>query len=364
MDERWSWVALALVPAVGWNARRYHELLAVGSPAELFRTSRRVLASRVGDDLARAVAECDAAATGARQRVAAERAEARLVTLADADYPPGLRHVPMPPPFLFVCGRLEREDALAVAIVGSRRPTTYGLATAERLAGELAARGVTVVSGLARGVDSAAHRGTLAAGGRTVAVLGSGVDIVYPPENAALARRIVGAGALVSQFPMGTRPLPHHFPLRNRVIAGLGAGTVVVEAGEKSGALITARFAAELGREVYAVPGNVSSDLSHGTNRLIQEGAKLVHDWRDVVDEWPPEWRRALRPAAADPATALPPATAGAGRLLPFLGEEPVAIDAVIAGSGLPAGEVAASLMALELEGRVRQLPGQRYVRC
>jgi DNA processing protein len=188
------------------------------------------------------------------------------------------------------------------------------------------------------------------------------VDTVYPSENRSLVSRVAAAGALVSQFPMGTPALPQHFPLRNRVIAALGLGTVVVEAGEKSGALITAGLAAELGREVYAVPGNVSSALSQGTNRLIQDGAKLVHDWRDVVNEWPQEWRRALRPVAS-PAGA-PAADGTTGRLLGFLGKEPLPIDAVISGSGLPAGEVAASLTALELEGLVRQLPGQRYVRC
>ena len=191
-----------------------------------------------------------------------------------------------------------------MAIVGSRRGTPYGLRMAERLGGDLGGRGVTVVSGLARGVDTAAHRGALDAGGRTLAVLGSGVDVVYPPENRGLAAEVVKAGAVVSQFPMGTAPLPYHFPARNRVIAGLTLGTVVVEAAERSGALITARLAGELGREVYAVPGNVSSAGSQGTNSLIQDGAKLVQGWEDVVAEWPREWRQALRPLPArGPAT-------------------------------------------------------------
>jgi DNA processing protein len=364
MTERWSWVALALVPPVGGSTRRYHALLEVGAPVDLFRASRRALAERVGDELARAVKGLDVAAVTERQERAAERHQARLITLADGDYPPALRRASLPPPFLFVRGTLTREDGLAVAIVGSRHPTPYGLQTAERLAGDLAARGVTVVSGLARGVDTATHRGALAAGGRTLAVLGSGVDVVYPPENAELAGRLMAAGALVSEFPMGTRPLAHHFPIRNRVIAGLTLGTVVVEAGERSGALITARLAAELGREVYAVPGNVSSPVSEGTNRLIQDGAKLVRSWEDVVAEWPAEWRRALRPAPVPAASRAPLLDGPNGRLLDLLGEEPTSIDTVIAGSGLPASEVAASLMALQLMGRVRQLPGQRYVRC
>ncbi|HEV8675041.1 MAG TPA: DNA-processing protein DprA [Methylomirabilota bacterium] len=366
--ERWAWVALALVPEVGWNARRYHELLAVGPPVELFRASRRALASKVGDELARAVIGFDARAASARQRAAAETSRARLITLDDADYPAALKQAPLPPPFLFVRGTPVREDGLAVAIVGSRRPTPYGVKVAERLAGDLAARGVTVVSGFARGVDTAAHRGALAAGGRTLAVLGSGVDVVYPPENRPLVTNVAGAGAVVSQFPMETPPLAAHFPIRNRVIAGLTLGTVVVEAAEKSGALITARFAGELGREVYAVPGNVSSLVSEGTNRLIQDGAKLVRAWEDVVAEWPAIWRQALRPV---PPVGGDPCGAAAGlrsatesRLLPLLGDEPVAIDHVIAKTGLPAGEVAASLMAMELRGLVRQLPGQRYVKA
>ncbi|MBI4012485.1 MAG: DNA-protecting protein DprA [Candidatus Rokubacteria bacterium] len=365
IDDRWAWVALALLPDVGWNARRYHDLLAVASPAELFRASPRALAARVGDGLATKLGSFDAGAVAARQRAAAEACRARLVVLEDPEYPAPLRTVPLPPPFLVVRGSLERDDALAMAIVGSRKPTAYGLRSAERLAGDLAARGVTVVSGLARGIDTAAHRGALAAGGRTVAVLGSGLDVVYPPENRGLCRDIAAAGAVVSQFPMGTPPLPAHFPIRNRVIAGLALGTVVVEAGERSGALITARMAGELGREVYAVPGNVSSAVSEGTNGLIQDGARLVRGWEDVVAELAPVWRDAVRPVAAPAraAAAVPAGGAGGGRLLPLLGDDPIAIDAVIEKSGLQPGEVAASLMALELQGLVRQLPGQRYVR-
>ncbi len=363
MDDRWAWVALVLAPGVGWDARRYHDLLGVGAPAELFRTPRRALAAKVGDDLATKLHAFDASGVAARQRAAAERSEARLLTLEDPDYPAALKTIALPPPFLFVRGTLAREDALAISIVGSRKASSYGLRTAGRLAGDLVARGVTVVSGLARGVDTAAHRGALGAGGRTLAVLGSGLDVVYPPENRELARSIAAAGAVVSQFPMGTPPLPAHFPIRNRVIAGLALGTVVVEAGEKSGALITARLAGELGREVYAVPGNLSSPVSEGANRLIQDGAKLVRDWEDVVAELAPVWRRAVRPAAAPVAVAVAAGAPAGDRLLPLLGEEPVAIDTVIERSGLAPGDVAASLMTLELQGLVKQLPGQRYVR-
>ena len=263
-----------------------------------------MLAGVVGEEAAAGLARFDWRQAARTQAEAAARCGARLVLVGDAEYPASLRAVDLPPPFLLVRGQLSREDGLAVAIVGSRRGSAYGLRVAERLGADLGARGVTVVSGLARGVDTAAHRGTLGAGGRTVAVLGSGVDVVYPPENRRLAAEITAAGAVVSQFPMGTAPLPHHFPARNRVIAGLTLGTVVVEAADRSGALITARLAGELGREVYAVPGNVSSPGSQGTNGLIQDGAKLVQTWEDVVAEWPPEWRRALR---TPPSPGAPP---------------------------------------------------------
>jgi DNA processing protein len=223
------------------------------------------------------------------------------------------------------------------------------------------------VSGLARGVDTAAHRGALDAGARTLAVLGSGVDVVYPPENGALARAVTEAGAVVSQFPMGTPPLPHHFPARNRLIAGMALGTVVVEAAARSGALITARLAGELGREVYAVPGNVSSDGSHGTNGLIRDGARLVEGWEDVVAEWPRELRDALRPmsgAGAPSSTAgaeVPPP--GTSALLALLGDEPVAIDTLVERSRLSSGQASAELIGLELRGLVRRVAGQRYIR-
>jgi DNA processing protein len=366
-EERWAWVALALVREVAANARRYHDLLRLGSPAEAFQASHRTLASAVGEATARAVAGFAWRRAAREQAAAAGRSEARLVLLEDPEYPPSLRAIDLPPPFLLARGSVRREDGLAVAIVGSRRATPYGLQTAERLGTDLGARGVTVVSGLARGVDTAAHRGALDAGGRTLAVLGSGVDVVYPPENRRLAAEIAAAGAVLSQFPMGTAPLPHHFPARNRVIAGLTLGTVVVEAAERSGALITARLAGELGREVYAVPGNVSSPGSPGTNGLIQDGAKLVQGWEDVVAEWPPEWRRALRPVPESRAStereAADAVEPGERAILALLGDDPVAVDAVVEQSRLPASRVSAGLMALELRGLVRRVAGQRYIR-
>src|SRR5574341_145978 len=281
----------------------------------------------------------------------------------DLDYPVLLDAVPSPPP-RWVPGALVADDALAVAIVGARRATPYGVAVAEELAGALAARGVTIVSGLARGIDTAAHRGALAAGGRTVAVLGSGVDVVYPPENHALARAIEARGALVSQWAPGTRALPGHFPVRNRTLAALALGVVVVEAAERSGALITAGFAGDLGREVFAVPGRITSDASAGTNRLIQDGAKLVTCWQDIVSELPEPWRRAVTsPSEAASGPAPPAAESEEGRVLALLRQdEPQHIEQVIARGRLEPARVAATLVALELHGWARQLPGQRWV--
>src|SRR5947207_8343535 len=281
----------------------------------------------------------------------------------DVRYPALLGAIPSPPR-LYVRGSLEDEDALAIAIVGSRHATPYGVGVAEQLASELAARGVTIVSGLARGIDTAAHRGALAASGRTLAVLGCGVDVVYPPENVDLARSIEAHGALLSQFAPGLPALAGHFPARNRTIAGLVLGVVVVEAAERSGALITAGFAGDLGREVFAVPGRITSATSAGTNRLIQDGATLVTCWQDVVSELSEPWRRMVRassPTTQDP--ARPDGESDEGRILAMLTpDEAQHIERLIARGGLEPARVAATLVALELGGWARQLTGQRWV--
>ena len=291
------------------------------------------------------------------------------IARANDDYPLHLRAVPASPPTLYVRGRIVPDDALAVAIVGARRATPYGLEVAEQLGFALAARGVTVVSGLARGIDSAAHRGALASGGRTIAVLGSGVDVIYPPENRRLAAEIAARGALVSQFVPGTPPLPYQFPERNRVIAAMSLAVVVVEAADKSGALITAACAAELGRDVLAVPGRVTAPESRGAHRLIQDGAGLVQDVDDVIRALPARWqacvkaptRPAVRTDAAHGATDIE--RGDGGRVLDVLGDEPVTIDDVIERSGLPPGRATALLLELELAGRVRQIDGKQFVR-
>ena len=309
----------------------------------------------------------------------------RRLEREDAEYPAPLREIPDAPEVLHVRGGLVREDALAVAVVGSRRATPYGLGVAEDIGAALASRGVTVVSGLARGIDSAAHSGALRAGGRTIAVLGCGVDVIYPPENRRLAEDIERRGALVSQFAPGTPPLAYHFPIRNRVIAGLALGVVVVEATEQSGALITARLAAELGREVMAVPGRVTSPQSRGTHALLKDGAALVEDWEDVIDALPTCWRACVKILAPHTAHSRDHLAHGQHadrhveaqegqdaqdhvqdhdrqRLLDAVGEDPITIDDVIEKSGLGSGRAAALLLELELEGRIRQIEGKRFV--
>jgi DNA processing protein len=304
---------------------------------------------------------------------------ARTLARSDAEYPALLRDLPAAPETLYVRGGLVDADALAVALVGSRRATSYGVDVAEMLAAELAARGVTIVSGLARGIDSAAHRGALRVGGRTIAVLGSGVDVVYPPENRRLAAEIVERGALISQFAPGTPPLPQNFPTRNRVIAGLSLAVVVVEAAERSGSLITGRLAAEFGREVLAVPGRITALESRGANRLIQDGAALALGWEDVVAALPERWKACLQTkkigaagaaavawrgaAEGEPSGYNKEVTVAARQVLALLGEDPLDIDLLIERSGLGAGRVSAMLLDLELEGRVRQIEGKRFVR-
>jgi DNA processing protein len=279
----------------------------------------------------------------------------------DAGYPALLAATTSPPP-LWICGSLLDGDGLAIAIVGSRRATAYGLEVAERLAADLAARGVTIVSGLARGIDTAAHRGALAAGGRTIAVLGTGIDGRYPPENRALAEEIEAHGALISQFFPGTPAYAGNFPARNRTIAGLALGIVVVEAAERSGALITAGAAGDFGREVFAVPGRITSDTARGSHGLLRDGATLVRSWMDIVQEIPLPWRAAVRDASSVIDAPDAPTADEASVLAALAAEEPQQIDHVIARCGLPPSRVGATLVSLELAGRVRQLEGQRWV--
>ncbi len=294
-------------------------------------------------------------------------AEVRELTLKDPDYPDLLRKIHDPPAILYVKGTLLPEDAAAVAIVGTRSASPYGLETARRLAMDLAGCGITVVSGLAEGIDAAGHEGALEAGGRTVAVVGHGLAHLYPPQHRKLAQRIAGNGCLLSEFPMEAEPRPWHFPQRNRVIAGISLGVIVVEAPLKSGALITARHALEQGREVFAVPGPVSSERSRGTHALIRDGARLVESVADVLEELAPQLRYQVRrnPVGSDPTGSDPT----------FSKEERRVFEAVPVGSAanleeiartttLPPTQLLAVLTGLELKGAVRQVAGRGFSRA
>lgn len=283
---------------------------------------------------------------------------ARVITWQDAEYPPRLLHIHNSPPVLYVKGEILPQDEWAVAVVGTRRSTKYGRQMVEQIAGDLARSGITIVSGLARGIDSLGHRAALRAGGRTMAVLGSGIDIVYPYEHRDLARRIIERGALLTEYPLGTKPEGGNFPPRNRIISGLSLGTLVIEAGKRSGALITADYALEQGREVFGLPGNVTNARSVGTNRLIQEGAaKLVMSVEDILEEL----NLTLVEHHQEVQMAVPE-NERESKILQCISTEPIHVDEIGQKTSLPIAEVTSTLAMLELKGMVRQVGGMNYV--
>ena len=286
-----------------------------------------------------------------------------IITLNDESYPENLKEIYDPPPLLYVKGKIKKEDKNAIAIVGSRRATTYGKLTAQKLSAQLAAQGITIVSGLARGIDSEAHKGALAVGGRTIAVLGCGIDIVYPPENRTLEEKIALSGAVITEFPFGTRPFAGNFPKRNRIISGLSLGVVIVEAAEKSGALITARLALEQGREVFAVPGSTTSPYSRGTHNLIKEGAKLVEDIDDILEEL--ESLIQVRKGKGEEAKGFPkpPLSREEEIIYNLITQEPKHIDILIQKSKLPAQGVMVVLTNLQIKSLIKELSGKNFVR-
>jgi DNA processing protein len=369
-----EWIALNMTPGVGPRAAA-RLLERFGSAEGVFGALRSELERlRLRPEAVESIVLKDRHEEAAREL---ERLRgiggAEVVILDDGAYPALLREIPDPPVTLYVRGAwAECLGAPCVGVVGSRRASTYGQNVALMLGRDLAARGVTVVSGLARGIDAAAHRGALEAGGRTVAVLGTGVDEVYPRDHRKLAEEILEkGGALVSQFPLGTPPVAENFPYRNRIISGLGLGVVVVEASEKSGSLITARLALEQNREVYAVPGNITSKNSFGTNYLIKSAAaKLVQQWQDVVAEFPPDIAAQILPpglkeGAGGVAEVTPPdLTEPESRVFKLIpADDPAHIDALAEASRLSIPELTGVLLALELRELVRQLPGKCFVR-
>lgn len=299
--------------------------------------------------------------------------EIRQIKLNDPEYPKNLRNIHTPPKVLYVNGAFVPQDDVAVAIVGSRRATPYGMEMSERIGFELAARGVTVVSGMARGVDSAAHRGALKARGRTIAVMGSGHGAIYPPENAGLYQEIASIGAVVTEFEHDMQPLPNNFPARNRIISGLSLGIVVVEAARNSGALITANFAAEQGREVFAIPGKISSQTSGGTNDLIKDGARLVTSVDDILEELkivelksvPDKEMEAIggKITRQTKAYIYNSLTDDERAIYKMLSDEPVYIDDILGSSGLDRAKVSKAILSLQLKKLVKEIPGKQFVR-
>jgi DNA processing protein len=352
------WLSIAAAPGIG-EVRLLALVKAFRDPVQVLRATSAQLSAAAGLDstTASSLGTSVCAETG-RARLATLRGlGGRLLVYGHEDYPPPLTKTYAPPPLLFVLGEWASEDERAIAVVGSRRATQYGRRVARALARELAQRGLTVVSGMARGIDSESHRGALEGGGRTIAVLGSGLDVPYPPENRGLMAEIAGRGAVMTEFAPGTEPLAANFPQRNRLISGLAHGVVVVEAANRSGAMITAGYALDQGKEVFAVPGTIESRTSVGTNSLIKQGAKLVQGIDDILEELPP--------AVAVMPEAAPPSLTGTERdIWEALGEEALHVDALSRQLGLEAPKLLASLLGLELRGLVRQQPGKIFSRA
>lgn len=352
LDEDLSaWVRLTLTPGVDAPAAR-RLLAAFGEPRRVLAASRSALSQHVAESVALSIKQSDLGEPVAAVAAWLDDPANRLLTLADEDYPRRLLEIPDPPPLLYVKGHAPLLGRPMLAVVGSRQATAQGCLNAEVFARTLSDAGLTIASGLALGIDAAAHRGGLAGAAGSLAVLGTGIDIVYPARNRALAHELAARGALLSEFPLGTRPLPQNFPRRNRLISGLALGCLVVEAAADSGSLITARFAAEQGREVFAIPGSIHSPLAKGCHALIKQGAKLVESARDVLEELripAPQEPQAAAPCMPDPA---------ARRVLEALGHDPCDPDALAARCGLPASEIAALLTQLELDGAIALLPG------
>lgn len=381
-EEELYWLALKLVPGLG--TRTSGKLLdRFRTPQAVFRASRTELeGAGLSGAIAQSIASGCTFEEAADQQQKMQACGAVTVTLSDPRYPQPLREIFDPPFLLFARGRVELLNTLGLGVVGTRRPTPYGLAVAERLSGDLAHAGLTIVSGMARGIDAAAHKGALAQGGDTVAVFGCGVDVVYPQENKKLAADIASKGLIISEFPMGTVAFPQNFPIRNRIVSGISVGVLVVEGAQYSGSAITAKLAIDQGREVFAVPGSITSKLSWGPNLLIKQGARLVQDWNDVVAELPPEARRRLIERGRRQLLEGGFASSGAAQasLLsdagPELGEAarralsslqvdaPIHLDDLLETvENTSASELIAALFELEMLGLVKQLPGKNFVK-
>lgn len=369
------WLALALTPGLGaTRARRLAEHF--GGIEAIFQASLTELeATGIQAVSAQSLATGQSLELAQEELVRASAAGTEVISFASPAYPAQLRQIYDPPVNLYVRGDASLLSQAGIAVVGTRHPTPYGTGMAERLASDLSRHGLCIISGLARGVDSAAHRGALAAKGKTIAVFGTSVDVVYPKENSRLAEQIMGTGgALISEFPLGTFAAPQNFPIRNRIISGLSIGVLVVEAAEYSGTRVTARCALEQNREVFAVPGNVTNKNSWGPNTLIKQGAKLVATWEDVWEELPPELRLLLAPHGTESVTPSTASLFGEDtdlaphekKIFALLkADEAIHIDDIVERleAQVSSSEIFAALFELELAGKIKQLPGKNFVR-
>src|ERR1700674_21686 len=369
------WLALALTQGLG--PTRIKKLIEhYGTAERVFQATLTELeATGMQAVSAQSLATGKSLELAQQECVKAAEANAKIISLSDPEYPSRLKEIYDPPVILFVKGNVEVLAQPGIAMVGTRHPTPYGSGMAERLSTDLAARGLVIISGMARGIDTASHRGAIAAKGKTVAVLGTGIDVMYPKENTRLAEQIVAlGGALISEFPVGTFPAPQNFPIRNRIISGMSAGVLVVEAAEYSGTRITARCALEQNRDVFAVPGNVTNKNSWGPNTLIKQGAKLVATWEDVWEELPAGIRIALVPESGNESPAAENASLFAeAELSPhekkifalLKADESTHIDEIVERlePAVSSSEIFAALFELELAGKVKQLPGKNFVK-
>jgi DNA processing protein len=370
-----DWIALNLIRGIG--PRTANQLLErFGSPAQIFAASRLALEKEgLKPETVQELHNSEILEKANAEIERLEQLGARVVTIEDEGYPPLLREIHDPPIALYVRGDLKQASVRpCIAVVGSRRCSTYGVNAAQSLSRDLATNGVTIVSGMARGIDAAAHRGALEAGGLTIAVVGTGLEKTYPKEHKQLEDEIIANGAVISEFPLGTPPLPQNFPYRNRVLSGLCLGVMIVEAAEHSGSLITARLAYEQGREVAAVPGNITSQTSFGPNYLIKDGAKLVQYWRDVVEELPREVKEAIlgvqRPKQDDEQARPQPVfeavelSEDERKVYDLLtADAPSHVDQLLISTGMNPSDLMSALLSLEMKDRIKQLPGKSFIK-
>ncbi|MBK7354945.1 DNA-processing protein DprA [Propionivibrio sp.] len=348
------WLRLTLIPGIGGETQR-KLLAAFGLPEAVFSVGRSALRGVIGDKACSLLLDAENESLIASARAWAQEPDQHIITLADPEYPRALLEIPDPPTLLYVRGQFDLLNCTTLAIVGSRNPTVQGIQNAERFASAFADAGLVIASGLALGIDAAAHRGALAATGHTVAFIGTGIDRIYPARNKELALEIAARGAIVSEFPIGTPVSAANFPRRNRLISGIARGVLVVEAAIQSGSLITARLGGEQGREVFAVPGSIHSPQSKGCHKLIKQGAKLVESAQDVLEELNMCTPSIVTSAVADDADRLPHG------LLSLMGFDPCGLDELAERSGLTADSLSVILLNLELDGKVANLPGGRY---